>query len=70
VRVRDGSDDAEAEAMPVAVYAIWIEALEGLEESLDFAGRNHRAGVRHHQHGIAVSAFGGYLDVASFDVVY
>jgi len=44
----DGSDDGEAEAVAVRVVgAAGVEVLEGLEETVDFSGRDDRPGVGH-----------------------
>ena len=66
----DGSDDGEAEAVAVFVVgAAGVEALERLEEPVDLAGRDDRAGVGHREHGFAVGGVGGDLHVPAGDVV-
>src|SRR5579862_7744152 len=48
VRGGDRPDDGEAEAVPVSMlHAAGVEALEWLEKTLDFAGRDDRSAVAH-----------------------
>src|SRR5581483_9675471 len=66
----DGADDREAEAVTLLVVgAARVEPLERLEEPVDLAGLDDRAGVRHCEHGIAVVAAGGDTHAAAVDVV-
>jgi hypothetical protein len=44
----DRPDDGEAEAVPILMlHAARVEALERLEETVDFAGRDDRSAVAH-----------------------
>jgi hypothetical protein len=43
----DGLDSGQAKAVAVVVGAAGVEALERLEEPVDFAARDERSGVRH-----------------------
>jgi hypothetical protein len=67
----DGADDGQAEAVAVAVGAggARAEPLEGLEQAVDFGGRDDLAGVGHRQDGAGVADLGGDLDFPAADVV-
>jgi hypothetical protein len=72
VRSGDGSDDGEAEAVAVAIFVVGAagaEALEWLEETIDFVGRDDRPRVRHREDRLAVCGIGGDLDEPALDVV-
>lgn len=48
VRVGDRSDYGESKSLPVLIVRPpRIEPLEGMEEAVDFAGRDERSGVGH-----------------------
>src|SRR5438045_9141641 len=66
----DRLDDREAEAGPVrARGAFRLESLEGLEEALDLAGRDHRPRVRDGAQRPSGSSAGRDLDAAVREIV-
>jgi hypothetical protein len=67
----DSPDDGQAKAVAVAVAASGARAepLEGLEQAVDFGGRDDRPGVGHRQDGAGLAGAGGDLDVPAGDVV-
>jgi hypothetical protein len=70
VCVGDRLDDGEAEPDTVAEsLGVGVESLEGMKESLDFAGRDQRAGVRDRENGTPRFEAGCDLDAAVGGVV-
>ena len=70
VGVGDRLDDGEAETEAVSVVgAAGVESLERLEDPLELARRDRRAGVRDGEDGATVAGVGCELDVAAVDVV-
>jgi hypothetical protein len=66
----DGADDGQAEAVAAAAAGgTRAEPLEGLEQAVDFDGRDDLPGVCHRQGGAGVAGRGGDLDVSAGDVV-
>jgi hypothetical protein len=66
----DGADDRQAEPM-AAVSPGWAgaESLEGLEQAVEFCGRDDLPGVGHRQDGVGVAGLCADLDVPAGDVV-
>ena len=70
VRVGNRLDDGEAETEAVAVVgASGIESLEWLEDPLELARRDLRAGVGDGEDGVTVAGVGCEADAAAVDVV-
>jgi hypothetical protein len=70
VCVGDRLDDGEAEPDTVAeTLGVGVESLEGMEEFLDFAGRDQRAGVRDRENGTPRFEASCDLDAAVHGVV-
>jgi hypothetical protein len=64
----NGSDDREAEAMSVLVVsAACVEALERLEEPVDFGARDDWTAVHYGQDGPAIAGVGGDVNLALGD---
>jgi hypothetical protein len=56
-------------AVAVAAGGPRSEPLEGLEQAVDFGGRDELPGAGHRQDGAGVAGLGGDLDVPTGDVV-
>ena len=63
--------DGQTQAMPeVAAYSLRVEALERLEESINFGRRDYWSGVAHCEPGAAVATASRYVNTATFNVVH